>query len=126
MHPGKHKILRGDFEGRKPPLEDSSKGGFWFCPRGYFASLLLSAAAAMQQARDKALQPMYAFTYQFGESLTREPTRLERAFLRTIADEPKVTRRFFGISTGATDVRSFNRAAPFYLLRGLFQPGEAP
>jgi 2-polyprenyl-6-methoxyphenol hydroxylase-like FAD-dependent oxidoreductase len=76
-------------------------------------------ATLMQQARDKALQPMYAFTYQFGESLTRAPTRLERALLRTIARDPKVTRQFFGITSGATDVRAFNRAAPLYLLRGL-------
>lgn len=76
-------------------------------------------ATAMQRARDKALQPMYAFTYTFGESLTREPTRLERALLRTIANDPKVTRRFFGITSGATDVRAFNRAAPLYLLRGV-------
>ena len=77
-------------------------------------------ASATQKRRDKALQPMYAFTYQFGESLTREPTRLERALLRTIADDSRVTRRFFGITTGATDVRAFNRAAPLYVLRGLF------
>lgn len=77
-------------------------------------------AAATQKRRDKALQPMYAFTYQFGESLTREPTRLERALLRTIADDTRVTQRFFGITTGATDVRAFNRAAPLYVLRGLF------
>ena len=62
--------------------------------------------------------PRY-LTYQFGESLTREPSRLERALLRTIADDPRVTRRFFGITTGATDVRAFNRAAPLYLVRGL-------
>ncbi len=77
-------------------------------------------AARMQKARDKALQPMYAYTYQFGETLTREPTRLERALLRTIANDPHVTRRFFGITSGATDVRDFNRVAPLYLLRGLF------
>lgn len=79
-----------------------------------------ATAAAMQKRRDKALQPMYAFTYQFGESLTRDPTRLERALLRTIATDPKVSARFFGISTGATDVQAFNRAAPLYLIRGLF------
>jgi 2-polyprenyl-6-methoxyphenol hydroxylase-like FAD-dependent oxidoreductase len=78
-----------------------------------------SVARARQQRRDRDLQPMYAFTYQFGESLTREPSRLERALLRTIADDPRVTRRFFGITTGATDVRAFNRAAPLYLVRGL-------
>jgi 2-polyprenyl-6-methoxyphenol hydroxylase-like FAD-dependent oxidoreductase len=80
-----------------------------------------ATAAAMQKRRDKALQPMYAFTYQFGESLTRDPTRLERALLRTIATDPKVSARFLGISTGATDVRAFNRAAPLYLVRGLFK-----
>jgi hypothetical protein len=79
-----------------------------------------ASAAAMRKRRDKALQPMYAFTYQFGESLTRDPTRLERALLRTIATDPRVSARFLGISTGATDVRAFNRAAPFYLIRGLF------
>ncbi len=91
------------------PLTAQAAGNEW-----------VRAAASMQKARDKALQPMYAFTYQFGESLTREPTRLERALLRTIARDPKVTRRFFGITSGATDVRAFNRAAPWYLLRGLF------
>ena len=79
-----------------------------------------TAALARQKMRDRALQPMYAFTYQFGESLTREPTRLERALLQTIASDQSATRRFFGITSRATDVRSFNRAAPLYVLRGLF------
>src|SRR5579871_4168899 len=78
-------------------------------------------ATAIDRKRDKALQPMYDFTYQFGESLTRAPTSVERALLRTIASDPKVTARFLGITTGATDVRDFNRAAPLYLLRGLFR-----
>lgn len=98
---------------------DKATGGAPLTPQAATA-MWPKEAAAMQRARDKALQPMYDFTYQFGESLTREPTRLERALLRTIATDPKVTRRFFGISSGATDVRAFNRAAPLYLVRGLF------
>lgn len=79
----------------------------------------VATIAAMQKKRDQALMPMYRFTYQFGESLTREPTKLERALLRTVAHDPRVTQQFLGITSGATDVRAFNRAAPLYLLRGL-------
>lgn len=96
---------------------DKITGGTPLTPQA--AHVWSATAATMQRARDKALQPMYAFTYQFGESLTRDPTRLERALLRTVARDPKVTRQFLGITTGATDVRAFNRAAPLYLLRGL-------
>jgi len=77
------------------------------------------AATQMTRTRDRALLPMYRFTYQFGEGLTRPPTVLERALLHVVASDPGVTRRFMGISSGATPVGAFNRAAPWYLLRGL-------
>lgn len=75
--------------------------------------------AAMQRKSDRELMPMYNYTYTFAEGLTRPPTYLEHALLRAIAENPRITRRFLGIVTGATDVRAFNRAAPFYMLRSL-------
>lgn len=97
---------------------DATTGGAPMTPHAA-RNIWPRTVAVVQRARDRALLPMYRFTYQFGEALTRVPTRLERALLRTIADDPAATQRFLGILTGATDVSAFNRAAPGYILRGL-------
>lgn len=75
--------------------------------------------ARAQIASDRELKPMYDFTYTFAEGLVRPPTMPERLLLRAVAGDPRITRAFLGITSGATDVRAFNRAAPVYLLRGL-------
>lgn len=75
--------------------------------------------ARAQIDADRELKPMYDFTYTFAEGLVRPPTLPERLLLRAVAGDPRVTRSFLGITSGATDVRAFNRAAPLYLLRGL-------
>lgn len=78
-------------------------------------------AETLRRQSDRELRPMYAFTYQFARGLAQPPNLLERALLRAIADDPFVTRQFFGIITGATDVSQFNRAAPLYMLRGMLR-----
>ena len=75
--------------------------------------------ARAQIISDRELKPMYDFTYTFAEGLVRPPTLPERLLLRAVAGDPRLTQRFFGITSGTTDVRTFNRAAPLYLLRGL-------
>jgi 2-polyprenyl-6-methoxyphenol hydroxylase-like FAD-dependent oxidoreductase len=74
-----------------------------------------------QKKTDRALSPMYAFTYSFASSLTRDPSLAERALLREIAHNPHATRAFLGIMSGATRVQDFNRVAPLFLLRGLLR-----
>lgn len=74
--------------------------------------------ARVQADSDRALKPMYDFTYTFAEGLVRPPTLPERLLLRAVAGDPRITRGFLGIPSGATDIRAFNRAAPLYLLRG--------
>lgn len=76
-------------------------------------------AARMQRRSDRALQPMYAFTYRFAESMTRPPSRLESALFQAVAENPAATHDFLGIMTGATDVRAFYRAAPQYLMKSV-------
>lgn len=95
---------------RGEPFTASVAGSAW--PR---------QAETLRRQSDRELRPMYAFTYQFARGLAQPPNLLERALLRAIADDPVVTRQFFGIVTGATDVRQFNRAAPLYMLRGMLR-----
>ncbi len=83
------------------------------------ASIWPLAAARMQRARDRALRPMYAFTYAFGEALTHPPNTVERALLRTLAADRGAAQHFLGIASGATNVSAFVRAAPGYVLSGL-------
>ena len=81
--------------------------------------------ARQQRMRDTALLPMYRFTYRLSELLTRRPTRFEMAVLRCVADDPDLTRRFLGISSGANTVADFNAAVPRALRQRLLRhPGD--
>ncbi len=84
------------------------------------------AAERMQHARDRALRPMYAFTYAFGEALTQPPNTLQRGLLQTLAADPAAAQRFLGIAAGATDISAFQRVAPGYILRGLLPQQSKP
>jgi 2-polyprenyl-6-methoxyphenol hydroxylase-like FAD-dependent oxidoreductase len=77
------------------------------------------AAGRMQHTRDRALRPMYAFTYAFGEALTQPPNILQRGLLQTLAADRAAAEHFLGIASGATDIAAFQRAAPGYFLRSL-------
>jgi 2-polyprenyl-6-methoxyphenol hydroxylase-like FAD-dependent oxidoreductase len=77
------------------------------------------AAARMQHRRDGALRSMYAFTYAFGDMMSRQPNRFERALLTTISNDERLTAAFIGILTGATDPAVFNRRALLHLARRL-------
>lgn len=83
------------------------------------------AVASQQCMRDADLLPMYRFTYRLSELLTRRPTRFEMAVLRCVADDPDLTERFLGISSGANTVADFNAAVPRALRHRLLRhPGD--
>lgn len=70
------------------------------------------AARRLQRERDHALGPMYAFTNSLSRLLTKPPNRWEATILRGLGEDPAFLARFLGISTGATDFTTFQRALP--------------
>lgn len=77
------------------------------------------AARRLQRRRDRALLGMYNFTNKLSELLTHPPSRYEYALLRCIAEDPDAMRAFLGVTSGTTDVATFKRALPSYLLHRL-------
>jgi 2-polyprenyl-6-methoxyphenol hydroxylase-like FAD-dependent oxidoreductase len=79
------------------------------------------ASAHTQRQRDRSLWGMYQYTYDFGESLSKPPSALQLALLRTLARDPQAAAQFFGVVSGATTLLRFRAHALGYIGRGLLQ-----
>lgn len=84
------------------------------------------AARHLQRRRDRTLLGMYDFTNTLSELLTHPPSRYQYALLRCIAEDPDAMQAFLGVTSGTTEVATFKRSLPSYLLRRLMRHGLDP